>query len=296
MPSLQAVLSSGLELTAAVTNPDRPAGRGLRARPSPVKAAAQAAGIKVLQPKSIKDPSFQGVMRALSPEICIVVAYGKILPKVLLEAPELGFVNVHFSLLPAYRGAAPVQRALMDGATETGVSIMSLTEGMDEGPVLAIRTVTVTQEDTAGALGDRLAAEGADLLVPTVLGYAAGSVVAQPQDDKRATYAPKISDEETRIEWSKPHRVIQNLVRGLEPAPGAWTTFRGRRIKIRRVAVAETSPGLAPGELLAGNPLIVGTGSDPLEVLTAQSEGKRAMSGADLARGLRLEQSDAFDN
>ncbi|MDQ3783675.1 MAG: methionyl-tRNA formyltransferase [Actinomycetota bacterium] len=289
------MLSSGLELTAAVTNPDRRAGRGLRGRPSPVKAAAQAAGIRVLQPQSIKDPSFQGVVRALRPEVCIVVAYGKILPPTLLEVPDMGFINVHFSLLPAYRGAAPVQRALMDGATETGVSIMRITEGMDEGPVLAARKVAVSPADSSASLGERLAADGGDLLIPTVLGYASGAVKPQPQDDRAATYAPKISEAETRIDWSKPHHVIHNLVRGLEPAPGAWTTFRGKRIKIRAVAdVGEEAPALAPGELLAGDLLLVGTRGDPLEVSVAQSEGKRAMSGAELARGLRLEPSEAF--
>lgn len=295
VPSLQAVLSSGLELIAAVTNPDRPAGRGLRARPSPVKAAAQAAGIKVLQPQSVNDASFQGVVGALTPEVCIVVAYGKILPRTLLEVPDLGFINVHFSLLPAYRGAAPVQRALMDGAVETGVSIMVVTEGMDEGPVLATRAVAVSPADTSASLGDRLAAEGGDLLIPTVLDYAAGKVPPQPQDDNAATYAPKISEKETRIDWSKPPHVIHNLVRGLEPAPGAWTTFRGRRIKIREVVTAgEGAPALAPGELLAGGSLLAGTGGDPVEVTVAQSEGKRAMSGAELARGLRPEPSEAF--
>ena len=295
VPSLQAVLSSGLELVAAVTNPDRPAGRGLRARPPPVKAAAQAAGIKVLQPQRIDDPSFQGVVGALTPEICIIVAYGRILSRTLLEVPELGFINVHFSLLPAYRGAAPVQRALMDGAVETGVSIMIVTEGMDEGPVVASRAVDVSPADTSGSLGDRLAAVGGDLLIPTVLDYASGTVHPRPQDHSAATYAPKISDDETRIDWSRPPHVIHNLVRGLEPAPGAWTTLRGRRIKIRAVATARRgTPALAPGELLAGDPLMVGTGGDPVEVSVAQSEGKRAMSGAELARGLRLEPSEAF--
>lgn len=288
------MLSSGLELTAVVTNPDRPAGRGMKERASAVKAAAETAGVKVLQPKSVKDPSFQGVVRALSPEVCIVVAYGKILPGTLLKVPELGFINVHFSLLPAYRGAAPVQRCLMDGVTETGVSIIRLIEAMDEGPVLASREVAVDEDDTAGSLGDRLAAEGAELLIPTVLGYATGTVTAEPQDPKRATYAPKISDEETVIDWSKPPHVIRNLVRGLEPAPGAWTTFRGKRIKIRTVAVAEKSQDLAPGELLVGDELVVGTGGRPLEIVSAQAEGKRAMPGADLARGLRPKPADAF--
>lgn len=288
------MLSSGFELTAAVTNPDRPAGRGLKARPSPVKAAAEAAGVKVLQPQRIKDPSFQEAVGALAPEICIVVAYGKILPRALLEVPELGFVNVHFSLLPAYRGAAPVQRALMDGAPETGVSIISVSEGMDEGPVLATRRVIVTPTDTSASLGDRLAAVGGELLVPTILGYASGAVGGRPQDDKVATYAPRVSEEETRVDWSKPSHAIHNLVRALEPAPGAWTTFRGKRIKIRGVAAVGTGPELGPGELMAGDRLLVGTGGAPLEVTMAQSEGKRAMPGAELARGLRPGPAEAF--
>ncbi len=288
------MLSSGFELTAAVTNPDRPAGRGLRARPSPVKAAAEAAGVKVLQPQRIKDPSFQEAVGALAPEICIVVAYGKILPRALLEVPELGFVNVHFSLLPSYRGAAPVQRALMDGAPETGVSIISVSEGMDEGPVLATRRVIVTPTDTSASLGDRLAAVGGELLVPTILGYASGAVGGRPQDDKVATYAPRVSEEETRVDWSKPSHAIHNLVRALEPAPGAWTTFRGKRIKIRGVAAVGTGPELGPGELRAGDRLLVGTGGASLEVTNAQSEGKRAMPGAELARGLRPGPAEAF--
>ena len=266
----------------------------MRERPSPVKAAAQDAGIKVLQPRSVADPSFQGVLGALRPEVCIVVAYGKILPRTLLEVPALGFVNVHFSLLPAYRGAAPVQRALMDGATETGVSIMLLTEGMDEGPVIAIRKVTVSITDTSASLGDRLAAEGGDLLVPVLLDYASGAVVPRPQEEAAATYAPKIGEEETRIDWHQPPHVIHNLVRALEPAPGAWTTLRGKRIKIRATAPAEGGQVLAPGELLAGDALLVGTGGHPLAISMAQLEGKRATPGADLARGLRLEPGESL--
>ena len=294
VPSLRAVLSSGLEITAAVTNPDRPAGRGMRERPSPVKAAAQDAGIRVLQPQTVKDPSFQGVVAALRPEVCIVVAYGKILPRSLLEVPALGFVNLHFSLLPAYRGAAPVQRALMDGVAETGVSIMVLTEAMDEGPVLATSKVAVTEEDTSATLGERLAVEGGDLLVPTVLDYAAGTVAARPQDEEAATYAPKIAERETRIDWQKPPQVIHNLVRALDPAPGAWTSLRGKRFRIRKTVLSEGGPSLAPGELLAGATLLVGTGGKPLVISVAQLEGKRAMSGVDLARGLRLEPAETL--
>jgi methionyl-tRNA formyltransferase len=263
-------------------------------RPSPVKAAAQDAGVKVLQPQSIKDRSFRGVLAALRPEICIVVAYGKILPRSLLEVPILGFVNVHFSLLPAYRGAAPVQRALMDGAAETGVSIMIVTEGMDEGPVLASRKVIVSPTDTSAALGDRLAAQGGDLLVPTVLDYASGALTPRPQDEGTATYAPKIAEEETRIDWRRSPAAIHNLVRALEPAPGAWTSLRGKRIKIRATAPANGGSGLAPGELLAKDTLLVGTGGGPLAISIAQFEGRRAMSGADLARGLRLEPGEAL--
>lgn len=270
-----------------MTNPDKPAGRGMELRPSPVKEEALRAGLEVLQPRRAREPELEERMRALAPDVAIVVAYGSILPGSLLEVPRLGFVNLHFSLLPAYRGAAPVQRAVMDGVEVSGVSIMVLTEGMDEGPVLAVQEVTVEPEDTAGTLGERMADLGAPLLVDTVRRYGEGAIEPREQDDARATYAPKITTEEARVDWSAPAHEISNLVRGLNPAPGAWTEWDGKRLKLWAVRPAEVE--LESGELRAtGDALLAGTGSGALALADVQLAGKKRMSGADLARGMRV--------
>ncbi len=269
-----------------VTNPDRPAGRGLSPRPPPVKQRATAAGVPVLQPARARDESLREALAGLGPDVATVIAYGKIVPGELLAIPRLGFVNVHFSLLPAYRGAAPVSRALMDGVAVTGVSIIVLTEGMDEGPVLTSEVVPVDPEDCAGSLGARLAALGARLLVPTLEAYAGGSLVPRPQDHERATYAPRIDPAETRIDWRAPAERIRNLVRALHPEPGAWTEFRATRLKIHEVAAA--TEHASPGVVVAGDgdPL-VGAGTAGLVLRRVQPAGKRVMSGAEWARGAR---------
>jgi methionyl-tRNA formyltransferase len=272
-------------VVAAVTNPDRPAGRGMERQSPEVKVAAEAAGVSVLQPEKARDEDFHDQIRTLAPDCCVVVAYGKILPASLLAIPPLGFVNVHFSLLPDYRGAAPVQRALMDGVDETGVSIMILTEGMDEGPVLATARVSVGDDDTAGVVGGRLAEMGAGLLVETLDPYAAGSLQPAEQDDAAASYAPKISTEEARIDWSQPARRIQNLVRALDPAPGAWTMLGDKRVKVFAVRPSDVGD-LAPGELRTDGDLLAGTGEGVLSIIEIQPAGKRRMSGDEFARGL----------
>ena len=255
---------------------------------TPVKRAAQAAGIEVLQPAKARDEEFHDQIRALAPDVAVVVAYGKILPGSLLEIPRKGFVNVHFSLLPAYRGAAPVQHVIIDGHDETGISIMVLTEGMDEGPVLAEERVPIAADDTAGSLGDKMATIGARLLVPALEGYVDGTLQPVEQDHDRATYAPKLDTEAARIEWSDPAARIRNLVRGLNPAPGAWTMLDDARLKVYAgEVVGET--GLKPGDLgVRGTDLLVGTGDDALSLTDVQMAGKKRMGGAELARGLRL--------
>jgi methionyl-tRNA formyltransferase len=294
VPSLEALIEAGTEVAAVVTNPDRPAGRGLAPRPPPVKEAARAAGLEVLQPPSARDPRLRGRLAELAPDAGIVVAYGRILPPALLRVPRLGFVNLHFSLLPAYRGAAPVQRALMDGATATGVSVIVLTEGMDEGPLLARRAVPVGPDESAGELGDRLARIGAPVLAAALQGYASGAISPRPQDHAAATYAPKVSDDEARVEWRLSARALADLVRALDPAPGAWTTLRGRRLKLFR-ARARPAATLAPGALSGGAELVAGTGSGDLVLDEVQLAGKRRMAGADLARGLRLRPGERLE-
>lgn len=287
MPSLDALLRSDIEVAAVVTNPDRPAGRGMKLRPSPVKQRAAEHDLEVLQPERAREPELHERLHALAPDVATVVAYGSILPTSLLEIPPKGFVNVHFSLLPLYRGAAPVQRALMEGRTETGVSIMVLTKGMDEGPVLAERVTQVIDQDTAGTVGERLAAIGASLLVETLPRYVAGELEPVPQVDADASYAPKVSSEEARIDWTAPADVIHAHVRGLDPVPGAWSTVGNTRLKVWSVAPAPDHK-LAPGEIASAGGLWVGTATVALEIAEAQLQGKQRMSGAELARGLRL--------
>lgn len=295
MPSLAALIGSDIEVAAVVTNPDRPAGRGLELRPSPVKQRALAAGIAVLQPPRARADEFHQQLRGLAPDVCTVVAYGKILPASLLAMPPQGFVNLHFSILPAYRGAAPVQRAIMDGNEVSGVSIMVLTEGMDEGPLLATATEDVSRSDTAGTLGERLAQVGAALLVDALEAFAAGDLTPVPQQHEQATYAPKITTEEARIDWRDRAEAISNKVRGLNPVPGAWTTLRGKRVKV--LLVRESDLGeLEPGAVAEHDgALIAGTGEGALEVTSLQLQGKRAMSGAEAARGLRLAPGEGFE-
>ena len=259
----------------------------MRLKPSPVKERALEARVDLLEPLRATDADLHRRLEELAPDVATVVAYGKILPASLLEIPERGFINVHFSLLPAYRGPAPVQRALMDGVAETGVSVMVLSEGMDEGPVLASRRVTVTERDNVSTLGERLARVGADLLVPSLRGYVGGFLEPVPQDDSQATYAPKVSTEEARIDWTAGAREITNLARALDPEPGAWTTLRGERVKVYSARPAPGVPRLGPGEIAGPPGLVVGTGDVALEILEAQVAGRRRMAGADLARGLR---------
>lgn len=287
VPSLEALIGAGIEVAMVVTNPDRPAGRGMQLQVPPVKRAALDQGLDILQPADARDVFLHERLRALSSDVGVVVAYGRILPASLLEIPAEGFVNVHFSLLPRYRGAAPVQRALMEGCTQTGVSIMVLSEGMDEGPVLAVRATPIDEEDTAGSVGRRLAAIGAELLVETLPPFVEGRLDPRPQDDAAATYAPKVTSAEARIDWSKPARSIRDLVRGLDPVPGAWSLFDSLRLKVWKVSpVPELS--LPPGRIQAAGGLWVGTGTCAVELIEAQLQGKKRMSGVELARGLRL--------
>jgi methionyl-tRNA formyltransferase len=263
-------------------------------RPSPVKEAALDRGLEVLEPNSARSDDFHDQLARLRPDVAVVVAFGKILPAPLLGVPPHGFVNVHFSLLPAYRGAAPVQRAIMEGAVETGVTIMVLTEGMDEGPIVAAEATDIEAHETAGDLGARLAESGAELLVRTLPGYVAGDIVPEPQDHEKATYAAKLTSEEARIDWQRPAEEIVDQVRGLNPDPVAWTTFRGGRVRILR---AEVAPGerSAPGVVQVTGNLLVGTGTHALRLTELQMPGKRPMEGTQVAHGLRLEEGERFE-
>jgi len=262
-------------------------------RASPVKEVAVEAGVELRQPQRARDQEVAEWLREASVDVATVVAYGKILPAGLLEIPRLGFVNVHFSLLPKYRGAAPVQRALIDGAAETGVSIMVLTEGIDEGPVLATRSIPVGDAETAGEIGDRLADVGADLLVSALHGYEEGTMRPVEQDHASATYAPKLTPEDAHIDWNASSKQVRDLVRGCNPVPGAWTVLAGRRLKVHRV---RPSPGvgLEAGAISVDGGLVAGTGDVAVELTEVQLEGKRRMRGTELVRGLRLAAGSRF--
>ncbi|MDQ5874229.1 MAG: methionyl-tRNA formyltransferase [Actinomycetota bacterium] len=289
------MVEAGIEVSGVVTKADRPAGRGMRLAPRPVADRARELGMPLYQPERPRGEEARSWLGSQRADAAVVVAYGSILPKELIEVPPLGFVNLHFSLLPRYRGAAPVARAIMDGVAETGVSTMVLTEGMDEGPVLARRPLPVSPDETMGSVGKRLAEVGAGLLIESLRAYSEGELKPEPQDHAQATYAPKITDEEARIAWGARRRLIRDLTRALNPAPGAWTTLRGTRLKVHGAHIRSESKKLPAGELLAAAELWVGTGDGALALTEVQLAGRRRMSGAELARGLRLEPGETLE-
>jgi methionyl-tRNA formyltransferase len=295
VPSLDAVASSSHELVGVVTRPDAPAGRGRRLEPSPVRRRAEELGVPVLTPARVKEPDFLDALRALEPDACPVVAYGNLIPPDALTIPRLGWINLHFSLLPAWRGAAPVQHAIMAGDEVTGASTFAIERGLDTGPVLGVMTETVRPTDTAGELLGRLATAGAGLLVATLDGLEAGELVARAQPAEGVSLAPKIEVDDARIVWERPATAVDRLVRGCTPAPGAWTTFRAERLKVSpvRPAAPDEVPGhgtLRPGDLLVTKKSVyVGTGTVPVRLGMVQAHGKKAMNAADWARGTRIE-------
>lgn len=294
VPSLRALLASRHEVVAVVTRPDARAGRGRALTSSAVKEFALDHGVEVLTPDRPADPAFLERLRAIAPDCCPVVAYGALLPRAALEVPRHGWVNLHFSLLPAWRGAAPVQRAIMAGDLVTGASTFVIEEGLDTGPVLGAVTETVRPDDTAGTLLDRLAEVGAGLLVATMDGIEDGSLRAVPQPEDGVSHAPKLTVEEAEVRWALPAHVVDRHLRGCTPSPGAWSTFRGERLKIGPPAPAGSLPDglpvLAPGELYpTKRALCVGTASVPLVLGELRPPGRRPMAAADWARGVRVE-------
>ncbi|MCQ4206779.1 methionyl-tRNA formyltransferase [Streptomyces longispororuber] len=290
VPALDALIASDRhEVAAVVTRPDAPAGRGRRMVASPVAERAEEAGIEVLKPAKPRDEEFLARLREIGPDCCPVVAYGALLPRVALDVPARGWVNLHFSLLPAWRGAAPVQHAVMAGDEITGASTFLIEEGLDSGPVYGTVTEAVRSTDTSGDLLTRLAFAGAGLLVATMDGIEDGSLKAVPQPGDGISLAPKITVEDARIDWAAPALRVDRVVRGCTPAPGAWTEFRGERLKVRSAVPVPDRTDLAPGELAVGKKnLYVGTGSYAVELLWVQAQGKKPMAAADWARGVRI--------
>ncbi|MFD3792394.1 methionyl-tRNA formyltransferase [Streptomyces cyaneofuscatus] len=290
VPALDALIASDRhEVAAVVTRPDAPAGRGRRLVASPVAERAAEAGIEVLKPAKPRDEEFLARLREIAPDCCPVVAYGALLPKVALDVPARGWVNLHFSLLPAWRGAAPVQHSVMAGDEVTGASTFLIEEGLDSGPVYGVLTEEIRPTDTSGDLLTRLAFAGAGLLAATMDGIEDGTLHAVPQPHDGVTLAPKITVEDARITWSAPALRVDRVVRGCTPAPGAWTLFRGERLKLIQATPVLDRTDLAPGELAAAkNNVYVGTGSHAVELLWVQPQGKKPMKAADWARGVRI--------
>ncbi len=296
LPSLDAIVASQHDLVGVLTRPDAPAGRGRRLEPSPVRVRAEDLGVPVLTPASLKDPAFLTALRDLAPEACPVVAYGNLVPPTALEIPTYGWINLHFSLLPAWRGAAPVQRAIMAGDEVTGATTFRLERGLDTGPVFGVMTETIRPTDTSGDLLARLSEAGAGLLVATLDGIAASDLVARPQPLEGVSLAPKIEVQDARIDWRTPAMAIDRLVRGCTPAPGAWTTFRGDRLKVAPLTIAplDETVELPAGVLhVTKRDVFVGTGTQPVRLGVVQAHGKKPMPAADWARGIRIEAGEA---
>ncbi|NEC14282.1 methionyl-tRNA formyltransferase [Streptomyces sp. SID8014] len=290
VPALDALIASERhEVVAVVTRPDAPAGRGRRLVASPVAERAQEAGIEVLKPNRPRDEEFLNRLREIGPDCCPVVAYGALLPKAALDIPARGWVNLHFSLLPAWRGAAPVQHAILAGDGITGASTFLIEEGLDSGPVYGTVTEEVRSTDTSGDLLTRLAFAGSGLLAATMDGIEDGTLQAVPQPADGVSLAPKLTVEDAQVDWAAPALRVDRVVRGCTPAPGAWTVFRGERLKLVAVRPLPGEEDLAPGDLAVGkNHVHAGTGSHAVELLWVQPQGKKPMRAADWARGVRI--------
>ncbi|WP_116205170.1 methionyl-tRNA formyltransferase [Amycolatopsis circi] len=293
VPSLRALIESERhEVVAVVTRPDAQAGRGRKVLRSPVGALADEHGIEVLTPARAGDPAFLARLRELEPDVCPVVAYGALLPQSALDIPAHGWVNLHFSLLPAWRGAAPVQAAIRAGDEMTGASTFRIVKELDAGPVFGVVTETIGPEDTSGALLGRLAESGAHLLVSTVDGIEDGKLRAVEQPGEGMSYAPKVTVEDARVSFADPASAVDRHIRSVTPEPGAWAEFRGERFKLGPVTVLD-EPGPRPGELVVERKrVLVGTATKPVRLGEVQAAGKKRMAATDWARGTRIDEGE----
>jgi methionyl-tRNA formyltransferase len=289
LPSLDAIADSAHELVGVVTRPDAPAGRGRTLAASPVAQRAQELGVPVLKPDHPRDPDFQDALRGLAPDCCPVVAYGALLPRSALEIPVHGWVNLHFSVLPAWRGAAPVQHAIWAGEEVTGATTFRIVPALDAGPVYGVMTETIRPRDTAGELLGRLAEGGAGLLVATLDGLAEGALEARDQQAEGVTLAPKITVADAQVEWSETAAAVDRRVRACTPGPGGWSTYDGERIKLGPVTIDADHEPLPPGRLaVSKNAVHVGTATRAVRLGEVKAFGKRQMPAADWARGVRI--------
>lgn len=288
VPALDAIAVSSHELVGVVTRPDAPAGRGRKLVASPVAQRAEELGVPVLKPEHPRDPDFQDALKALAPDCCPVVAYGALLPQSALDIPQHGWVNLHFSALPNWRGAAPVQHSIWAGDEVTGATTFRIVKALDAGPTYGVMTERIRPTDTAGDLLGRLAEGGAGLLVATLDGIEDGSLEAREQPVDGVSFAPKISVEDAYVDWTESAVAVDRRIRACTPAPGAWSTFDGERIKLGRVTVTDRDP-LPPGALeITKNAVYVGTATSPVELGEVKAFGKKLMRAADWARGVQF--------
>jgi len=291
VPTLEKLLAEGFQIDLVVSQPDEPSGRGYEVKPPPVKQVAERAGIPVFQPAKLKDPATQEFLSKYHPDAIVVVAYGRIIPPWMIDLPRLGCINLHASLLPRYRGAGPIQWAIIRGETVTGMTTMKIDPGMDTGDILLMREIPIREDDTTETLSGSLSRIGADLMIETLRGLERGELKPRPQDHSQATMAPMLKKEDGRIDWRLPARQISWRVRGLRPWPGAHSTFRGKNLHIWSAAVAATPPSqLAPGTLVGGaGKLSVACGhGTQLELKEVQLEGRKRLSARDFLNGVRL--------
>ncbi len=294
VPSLKKLIDEGYDVKLVVTQPDRPAGRGKKLTSPPVKVVAEKSGIPVYQPERIKEnKELKRELLNIEPDLIVVAAYGKILPEWLLNLPKYGTINVHASLLPKYRGASPIQWALLNGEEETGVTIMKVIPKLDAGDIISQRRVKIEKEDNAQTLHDKLAKAGAELIVETIPRYISGEIKPVPQNEEEATYCPQIKKEMGKIDWSRSSEEIFNQVRAFTPWPSAFTKFRGKLVKITKAQPVEGTG--KPGEVIrADRELIVATGSGALKIERLKPEGRKEISGEEFIRGYRVKVGDFF--
>ncbi len=298
IPSLEALLFTPYRPSLVVTQPDRPSGRGKSLRPTPVREFAERNGIEITVVESLKGERTPGLFRSFEPDFFVVVAFGLILPQRILRIPKRGNINVHASLLPEYRGASPINAAIVHGDTVTGVTTMEMVKELDAGPVYLRREVSIGLNETAGELSERLAATGAALLVETLERIESEGLAARPQPERGASYAPRLKKQEGLIPWSRDALSVHNHIRGMQPWPGSFTYLRGRYIKVHRAGLCETIPaGASPGTVLetGDEGVVVSCGVGTVRLTRLQMEGKRPLEAGEFLRGAALKPGDSFD-
>jgi methionyl-tRNA formyltransferase len=295
VPTLERAVAAGHDVVAVVTQPDRPRGRGQNPAPPPVKESALRLGLPVYQPERVRRPEAVEHLRSLGVDAMIVVGYGQIIPQNVIDLAPLGIINVHASMLPKYRGAGPIQWSIINGETRTGVTIMRIDAGLDTGDMLLKAETEIGPDENAIELGKRLAVMGADLLVETLDGLAAGRIVPEKQDPAQATYAPLLKKEDGHIDWSQPAAAIHNRVRGLQPWPGAYTAFRGQKLHVWKTGIRDLGSGIRKAGQVAGlRPLVIACGEGSLELVEVQLEGRKRIPAADFVNGQRLVENEVL--